>query len=61
MLHPLLSKYNLVMTLLLLATSHADKFLDPVARHDLHQCASVLCPEIYNEIIEYLRSGCINE
>ena len=31
---------------------------DPVARHDLHQCASYLCPEIYNEIIEYLRSGC---
>ncbi len=61
MLHPLLSKYNLVMTLLLLATSHANKFLDPVARHDLHQCASVLCPEIYNEIIEYFRSGCIDE
>lgn len=52
------SKYNLLVMLLLLATSHANKFLDPVARHDLHQCASVLCPEIYNELIEYLRSGC---
>lgn len=61
MLHPLMSKYKFVVTLLLLATSHTNKFLDPVARHDLHQCASVLCPEVYNEVIEYLRSGCIDE
>ncbi len=52
------SKYNLLVMLLLLATSHANKLLDPVARHDLHQCASVLRPEIYNELIDYLRSGC---
>jgi hypothetical protein len=52
------SKYNLLVILLLLVTSHANKFLDPVARHDLHQCASMLCPEIYNELIDYLRSGC---
>lgn len=44
--------------LLLLVTTYANKLLDPVARHDLHQCASVLCPEIYNELIDYLRSGC---
>jgi hypothetical protein len=54
--HPLISKYNLVITMLLLATSHADKFFDPVARHDLHQCATVLCPEIYNEL-RMFRSG----
>lgn len=55
------SKYNLLVMLVLLATSHSNKLLDPVARHDLHQCATVLCPEIYNELIDYLRSGCDSE
>ncbi len=34
---------------------------DPVARHDLSECATYLCPTFRNMAEEYLKSGCVGE
>jgi hypothetical protein len=34
---------------------------DPVARHDLSECATYLCPTFRNMAEDYLGSGCVGE
>ena len=54
-------KIKIFIHSILIMSCYCKSIEDPVARHDLHQCATYLCPEIYNEIIEYLRSGCVDD
>ncbi len=34
---------------------------DPVARHDLSECATYLCPTFRNMAEDYMKSGCVGE